>query len=111
MHAAHGLHHRIDGGIIQDIPEIFGDLGIRQGDVLQTYHRSHGHIISGFDDIVDTSAYHTKAQQTDLHMENLRILSFRREGFFLGNTCFFTTNSISYTYSKSKYFCEKVHLL
>ena len=67
VQSPHGLHHRIDGRILQHILKIPGYLGIGQSNVLQTYHLCHLHILAHSSQLINALAYNAKTKQSDFH--------------------------------------------
>ena len=68
MQAAHGLHHSIDGAVIQHALEVLCHLRVGQGHVLKADHLCNLNILHFGGDIVDTSTHNAKAKQTDFHI-------------------------------------------
>ena len=59
--AAHHLHHRVDGGIGDDVVDIGGGDGRDLRDLAAHQYLGHLHIVALCDDIVGTLAHHAEA--------------------------------------------------
>ena len=62
MESAHGFHHRVNGGVVEDVVKIVGDGGVRQAQLPAAQNPDHLHILPGGDDLVNTPAYGSEAQ-------------------------------------------------
>ena len=59
---ADGLHHGINGWVVQNILKIMGNLGIGQGQLPPAQHPHHLHILPGGGQLIYTFAYSAKTQ-------------------------------------------------
>ena len=62
MEPADGFHHRVDGGVLQDVVKIVGDGGVGQAQLPAAQNPDHRHVLPGGDDLVNTLAYGAEAQ-------------------------------------------------
>ena len=62
MHAAYGLHHRIDGGVIENVLKSMGDPGIRQLQIPTAQHLGHAHILPARHNVVYALSNGAEAQ-------------------------------------------------